>query len=257
MIDIHAHIIPALDDGPADMEASIGLGRFAEHEGIQAIIATSHSVEAASVGYKGMRARLEEVRVAWREAGVDVKLALGVEIFLRPDTVDDLKARRLWTLAGSRYVLVEVPYQPWPIYADDALFALQLAGYVPILAHPERYTAIQAEPYKMYELAERGVLAQVTAAALLGEHGGPTKKSAEMLLQYNLAQFIATDAHSVRWRSPRVREALLLAEEMVGREQVGMMVHDNPARVLANQEIVAQPVEPARRRGFFESLFGR
>ena len=257
MIDIHAHVIPALDDGPPDMEASIGIGVFAQREGIQAIISTSHSVEAAAVGYEGMRARLEEVKTAWRGAGVDVRLKLGVEISLRPDIVDDLKAGRLWTLAQSRYVLVELPYQPWPAYADDALFALQLAGYVPILAHPERYTAIQAEPFKMYELAGRGVLAQVTAAALLGEHGAPTKKCAEMLVTHNLVQFIATDAHSTRWRSPRVREALMVAEEMVGQERVGMLAQTYPAYVLANKEIVPEPIEPARRRGFFDSLFGR
>lgn len=256
MIDIHAHVIPALDDGPADMETSVGIGLLMAREGIRAVISTSHSAEAAAVGYKGMRARLEEVRAAWRAAEIDIRLELGIEIFLRPDTVDDLKARRLWTMSGSRYVLVEFPYQPWPAYADSALFALQLAGYVPILAHPERYTAIQADLTKMYALAERGVLAQVTAAALVGEHGAPTKKCAEMLLRHNMVQFIATDAHSAKWRSPRVREALMLAELMVGVELVEMMAQTNPARVLANKEIVPEPLEPARRKGFFGGLFG-
>ncbi len=257
MIDIHTHIIPALDDGPTDMETSVGMGLLMAEEGIGVVISTSHSAEASQVGHTGMKARLEQVRAAWYEAGAEVRLELGVEIFLRPDTVDDLKAGWLWTLAGSKYVLVEVPYQPWPTYADDALFALQLAGYVPILAHPERYTAIQSDLHKMYELAERGVLAQVTAAALLGEHGGPTEKCAEALLRHNLVQFIATDSHSVRWRSPRVREALRTAEDMVGRELVGLMVQTNPELLLANREIVPEPIEPARRRGLFGSLFGR
>lgn len=257
MIDIHAHIIPKLDDGPTDMETSVGLGMIAEREGIQAIISTSHSAEACAAGYQEMMARLNGVRTAWQSAGLRIRLDLGVEIYLRPDTADNIKAGLLWTLAGSKYVLVELPYQPWPAYAEEALFALQLAGYVPILAHPERYTAIQADPGKMYELAQRGVLAQVTASALLGDTGGASKKSAEVLMKHNLVQFIATDAHSSRWRTPEVREALLVAEDLVGIERVGLMAQTNPAKVLANQEIIAEPIEPAKRKGIFGGLFGR
>src|SRR4051794_17336192 len=119
MIDIHAHIIPDLDDGPPDMETSIGMGIIAQQEGITAIVSTSHSTEAAAEGSDGMRARLDEVRAAWNAAGLDIRLELGVEIYLRPDTVEDLREGRLWSLAGSRYVLVELPYQPWPPYAED------------------------------------------------------------------------------------------------------------------------------------------
>ena len=257
MIDIHSHIIPALDDGPADMEASVSLGASAEREGIQAMISTSHSTEVLQVGHAEMRKRLAEVKKAWREAGVNIRLELGVEIYLRPDTVDDLQAGRLWSLAGSRYVLVEVPYQPWPTYADDALYALQLAGYVPILAHPERYVAIQEDLNKMYALAQRGILGQVTAAALLGEHGSATKKCAEMLMRHDMVQFIATDSHSAKWRSPKVREALILAEGMIGQERAGLLAHDNPERVLLDIEIAVEPREPDRKKSLFGGLFGR
>lgn len=257
MIDIHSHILPALDDGPADMETSVALGVIAEREGIQAMVSTSHSTEVLQIGHAGMRKRLAEVKKAWREAGIGIRLELGVEIFLRPDTVDDLQAGRLWSLAGSKYVLVEVPYQPWPTYADDALYALQLAGYVPILAHPERYVAIQDDLNKMYALSQRGILGQVTAAALLGEHGGPTKKCAEMLMRHDMVQFIATDSHSPKWRSPKVREALILAEDMLGLERAGALAQDNPERVLANLDIVAEPREPDRKKGLFGGLFGR
>src|SRR6266566_3052438 len=183
MIDIHIHILPDFDDGPADMETSVGMGLIAAAEGFTGLIATSHGDEASLEGYEMMRARLDDVREAWTKAGLNIRLELGVEIYLRPGSLDQLKFGHLWPLAGSRYVLVEVPYQPWPIYADDTLFALQLAGYVPILAHPERYTAIQSDPNKMYALAQRGILAQVTAAALTGDHGAVVKKCADTLLR--------------------------------------------------------------------------
>src|SRR5689334_13526196 len=110
MIDIHTHIIPNLDDGPSDMETSLGMGRLAMEEGIATIISTSHSKESAAVGLDGMKGKLDAVRAAWTEAGLTIRLELGVEIFLTPDTPPDLKSGTLWTLAGSRYALVELPY---------------------------------------------------------------------------------------------------------------------------------------------------
>ena len=257
MIDIHTHIIPNLDDGPPDMEASIAMGRIAAQEGITAMISTSHSEESMAVGYGGMQARLKEVRDAWSEAGLSTRLELGVEIFLRPHTVDDLKSGRAWTLAGSRYVLVEVPYQPWPAYADEALFALEVAGYVPILAHPERYTAIQSDPNLMHSLVERGVLGQVTAAALLGDQGSTVKRCAETLLRHNLVQFLSSDAHGLdlRKRMPRLSGALEAAEVLVGAEAARALVTDNPAHILSNTQLTPIPERVAPRRWSLSGLF--
>lgn len=257
MIDIHAHILPDLDDGPADMEASVGMGLIAAQEGITGIISTSHGDEATIVGYEAMQARLEAVRKAWGEAGLDIRLELGMEIYLRLDTVHELKEGRLWTMAASQYVLVELPYQLWPPYAEDALFALQVAGYVPILAHPERYGAIQADPGKMYALAARGVLGQVTAAALMGEHNSRVKKCADTLVRHNLVQFISTDAHGTGRRSPHMAEAVKAAESLVGADRAREMALDNPRRILLKEEIAPDPEPVEERKGFFGSLFGR
>jgi protein-tyrosine phosphatase len=257
MIDIHAHIIPGVDDGPPDMETSINMGKIADREGIRGIISTSHSKEVSALGREEMQMRLNAVREAWQNAGLKIRLELGVEIYLHPDTVDDLRAGRLWTMADSKYVLVELPYQPWPVYAEDALFALQVAGYTPILAHPERYTAIQADPSRMYALAQRGVLGQVTAMALLGEQGATIKKCAETLLKHRLVQFIATDTHRTQWRSPRVSAALVAAEDLVGADEVRIMTEVNPAHVMSNGEVALDPAEPVQRKGFLGSIFGR
>jgi len=258
MIDIHTHIIPALDDGPPDMETSIGMGRIAAEEGITAIISTSHSEESAALGYAEAQRRFGEVRAAWAEAGLDIRLELGVEIFLAPDTPGEMKSGKLWTLAGSSYVLVELPYQPWPAYTERILFDLQLAGYVPILAHPERYTAIQADPNVMYTLEERGVLAQVTAAALLGEHGGPAKRAAEALVRHNMAQFLSSDAHgiTIRKRMPVLRQALEVAGGLVGAEAARAMVTENPAHILEGKHLAPEPERVTLRRWSLGRLFG-
>ncbi len=259
MIDIHTHILPALDDGPPDMETSVGMGRIAAQEGIEAIISTSHSEEGMAVGYEGMRARLEAVRAAWAEVGLDIRLEIGLEIFLRPDTVDDLKSGRAWTLAGSQYVLVELPYQPWPTYAEQALFDLQVAGYVPILAHPERYTAIQADPNLMYSLVEKGVLGQVTAGALFGSHGETARRSAETLVRHGLAQFLSSDSHGItaRKRPPALRQAVQVVEGWIGAEAARALVTSNPAHILAGTQLAPAHERVMPRKWSLGGLFGR
>jgi protein-tyrosine phosphatase len=257
MIDIHTHIIPDLDDGPADMETSVAMGRVAAEEGIAAMISTSHSEEGARAGYEEMQRRLQEVQVAWAAAGVDIRLELGLEIFLTPQTRSELEAGRLWTMAGSAYVLVELPYQPWPTYAERTLFDLQVGGYVPILAHPERYTAIQADPNLMYSLAERGVLSQVTAAALLGQHGHAIKRTTEILLRHNLAQFISSDAHGLtsRLRLPKLLAAREAAEKLVGADAARALVMDNPACILDRKPISFDPQRISPRKWSLGNIF--
>lgn len=259
MIDIHCHIIPDLDDGPRDMETSVAMGRIAAAEGITAMISTSHSKECSAIGFEAIRHRLEDVRAAWEGDGLGIRLELGVEIFLAPDTLFELKSGVVWTLAGSRYVLVELPYQPWPVYTERVLFDLQVAGYVPILAHPERYTAIQADPNFMYWLAERGVLSQVTAGALLGDHGNLAKRTAETLAAHGLAQIISSDSHGLtqRKRTPQLLQALQVAEGLVGAEAARAMVTDNPARVLANEHIIPEPQQVSPPKWSLGRLFRR
>ncbi|HET6314238.1 MAG TPA: CpsB/CapC family capsule biosynthesis tyrosine phosphatase [Chloroflexia bacterium] len=258
MIDIHTHIIPALDDGPTDMDVSVAMGEIAAQEGTKVLISTSHSAEAGAVGYEGMLARLAEVRAAWASAGIDIRLELGVEVFLDYETVESLRSGKLWTLAGSQYVLVEVPYTPWPAYAERALFDLQTAGYTPILAHPERYTAVQDDPNLLYRLVQRGILAQVTSAALLGEQGEKVHRTAEVLVRHGLAQFLASDGHNVKTkrRMPLLREAVQAASHLIGEEAALALVTTNPSAVLENRAIEVAPEPVELRKSFLGGLFG-
>lgn len=235
------------------------MGHIAAQEGTQAIISTSHSDQGASLGHEHMMRRLEEVRAAWTDAGINIRLELGLEIFLRPDTLSNLKSGRLWTLAESQYILVEVPYQPWPSYADQVLFDVQVAGFIPILAHPERYKPIQADPNFMYALSEKGVLAQVTAAALLGAHGSDTKRCADTLVRHNLVQFISSDAHGIagRKRAPTLKIAVQAAATLIGEAAAQAMVSTNPAHIIEHKHLTPTPERVASPRGFWGGLFRR
>jgi protein-tyrosine phosphatase len=239
------------------METSIAMGRIFAGEGVTTVISTSHSEEAMALGHEAMQRKVKEVQAAWLEAGIEIRLEPGIEIFLRPTTVDDLQSGRAWTLAGSQYVLVELPYEMWPAFVDQVLFDLRVAGYVPILAHPERYTVIQQDPNRMYALAERGVLGQVTAEALLGRQGSTIKRSAQALVRHRLVQFLSSDAHGVMAgkRPPLLREALRVAERLVGLEGAHLLVNENPAHILSHEGLTADPERVSPRRWSFSRLF--
>src|SRR5215213_2454797 len=161
MIDIHSHILPGVDDGAETMEESLAMARRALADGVTGMVCSSHSAELFEMGpLPVFEERVTALRAALDAARLPLRLWAGMEIFLTPQTPHHLAEGRAWTLAGTQYVLVEIPYEPWPPFTEQALFELQVAGYTPIFAHPERYVAIQRDPNLMYRLAERGILGQ-------------------------------------------------------------------------------------------------
>jgi protein-tyrosine phosphatase len=259
MIDIHAHILPGVDDGAVDLAESLEMARQAVAGGTTELICTSHSAEWFEIGPLAvMQQQVATLQSAITAAGIPLKLWPGMEIFLTPHTPQHLAQGRAWTLAGSRYVLVEIPYEPWPAYTEQALFALQVQGYLPILAHPERYVAIQHDPNVLYRLAERGILAQVTAGAFAGYFGESTRRCAVTLTQHGLVQFLASDAHSSTdtRRLPALDQGYRDLVGLVGEATATTMATIAPGQVLADAPVAidARPVEAPR--SFFSRMFG-
>src|SRR6478735_4706299 len=118
MIDLHSHILPGIDDGAEDLDESLAMALQAVGEGTTEMVCTSHSAEWFEIGpLPVMQEQVAALQTALDGAAIPLKLHAGMEIFLTPDTPQHLAEGRAWTLAGSRYVLCEVPYTPWPIYA--------------------------------------------------------------------------------------------------------------------------------------------
>jgi protein-tyrosine phosphatase len=259
MIDIHTHILPGIDDGAADIAESLAMARIAVGEGVTTMLTTSHSAEWFRLGpLPRMLAAIEPVQQALDAARIPLTLAPGMEIFMTPDTPADLAAGRAWSLAHSRYLLVELPFQPWPAYTDQVLFELQVAGYIPILAHPERYIPLQQNPGLMYPLAERGILGQVTGEALTGRLGRRIQQGALSLVDQGMVKFIASDGHgaSAQKRQPVVAAGLAVASERIGAAAAQAMLTSNPQHILDNKPLAPTPQPLQTRRSFFSRLFG-
>ena len=139
MIDIHSHILPGIDDGAGDAEAALGMARIALKDGISKMIATPHFIpgEIENTAEAVHNKCLEFKRLLAAE-GIGLEIFPGTEVFITPDTPELIEGGGVCTLAGSRYVLLELPMMSVPGYTGEVLYRLQLNGYIPIIAHPEQ-----------------------------------------------------------------------------------------------------------------------
>jgi protein-tyrosine phosphatase len=168
---------------------------------------------------------------------IPVRVLSGSEQLLTADLPARLRAGDVATLAGSAWVLVEIPMSStWPSWFDQAIYALQLAGGWPILAHAERYPAVQGNPWLLSGAAAAGVLIQVNAGALLGRAGDSARHTAEQLLHMRLVHLLASDAHSPTHRPPLLAGAFVRAAAIGGYDYAAEIAA-NAMRVVAGESV--------------------
>lgn len=246
MIDLHTHILPGLDDGAQSMAESLGMARIAVADGIHTVVATPHFNPDAKFGWAEVLAAVDAVRQALTEAQVALRVLPGAELMISPEIPQFVGKDGAYTINGSRYVLVELPLQQYPLYTEHVLFELQLKGLTPILAHPERNSRIQGNLDILGRMVQRGALVQVTTSSLLGDFGGRMRQAAEAILNHRMGHIIASDAHSPEQRPPALAAARSRAARVVGEDRATALVSTDPARVIADQ-LVPMP-EPVLRR---------
>lgn len=257
MIDLHAHLLPGLDDGPESLEIAEEMARLAVEDGITTIVATPHSGPGEERADPGrIHAALAELRGRLDARGIPLQVHSGEEVVISTDLVEQLQSGRVLPLGDGPWVLVELPFNQVPIFAESVLFKLRTAGYRPLLAHPERNLEIQRNRQIAVRLAGHGVGLQLDVMSLLGDFGTETAKTSEFLLRAGVVHVIGSDGHSPRSRPIRLSRARDYVVRFVGREGAMRLVHGNPEAILAGKSV--QPVEPgveARKRGFFARIF--
>ncbi|MFT9849097.1 tyrosine-protein phosphatase [Aneurinibacillus sp. REN35] len=260
-VDIHNHILWGLDDGAKSPEDTIALARDAVHNGITHVIATPHHKDSqyenpASV----ILQRVEEANHLLTERGIDLTILPGMELHLYGDIVADFRAaeRTLLTLNETEcYVLLEFPYDHVPAYAQQLLFDLQVEGYVPIIAHPERNHDIRERPSILYRMVEKGALAQLTAASVAGEFSAKYRTISRRFIEHDLIHFIASDAHNVTRRGFALQAAYDWIDEEIGPEYTRFF-QENARRLVSGQDIAApvpRSFEKKKKRKKFLGIF--
>lgn len=248
MIDLHAHILHDIDDGAQTLEESLAMARAAAQDGTRVIAATPHSPDSsASRRYDPalIRERVAALNAALAAEGLPLEVLAGTEIYYSADIVARLERGALLTYGGSRAVLLELPQNTLPPTLDMLLLGLQVAGYRVVLAHPERVVEVQRDPNRLLPLIERGVLMQITAAALTGMQGARRRALCEKLLAHGMVHLLASDAHGMLpRRPPLLASALKRAAQLVGRAAAAALVEANPAAVLQGRPLHLPPPRP-------------
>lgn len=235
MIDTHLHILHGIDDGPETMQESLSLAHALVQEGIRAAFATPHYNDDYPQRPAGeIQSRVNDLQQQLDRNGIPLRLFAGHEARIRPGLVEDIQAGRLATLNNSRYLLLELWNSAWIPETERVIFTLRANGIVPIIAHPERYRAIQRDPARLVALIRQGVLAQLTASSLIGMQGKTIRRCAETLLKNGLIHFIASDAHGLRRRPPGVLDGLHRAGRILGTDRVYQMIETQPAAIIDN-----------------------
>lgn len=240
MVDIHAHILPGLDDGAEDMNSALEMAALAVESGVEIIAATPHSAafgrQKNHWGPELVRA-VKEFRAALKKENIPLQVCRGMEIFGSPEVADLLAEGKLIGLNGSRYVLVEFAFTDYAVEATEVLEEIVAIGRRPVVAHPERYLYVQEDPTLLNLWVEMGCLLQVNKGSLLGRHGRQEELLALELVERGFAFAVASDAHSPVMRTPWMSEAARLLSEEFSPEISEWLLRTNPLKLLKNEEI--------------------
>lgn len=240
MIDIHCHILPALDDGAGNMSDAVEMAQLAVSSGIKGIIATPHCNIPGSFRNYWSLSLEDDVRALKQELEkrkIELSIYHGQEVFLAAGFLEMLHQGKLITLNDSRYMLVEFDMNERADVAYRKLQQILAEGCIPIVAHPERYGFVNEQSEAVYRMKDLGALLQINRGSIKGAFGRRVmKKSMEILSSYQ-ADFIATDAHSQFSRTPQLADVHEFISEEISTDYGDVLVNVNPRKVLNDEKI--------------------
>lgn len=239
MIDLHSHVLAAVDDGPRALDGSLSILRAAQEDGITQLAATPHVRHDYPTTPQRMEDAVVALNTAAGAAGIGVEVLTGGELDLEyAQSLDDDSLRRFGLGGNPSLLLVEFPYVGWPAALPDIVLQLQSRGFTVVLAHPERNSDVHEHPERLRPIIEDGVRVQLTAASVDGRLGKRHAAAAKALLEAELAHLIASDAHAPAIRAIGMRDAAAaVGDEALGR----WLTHDVPAALLAGADLPPRP----------------
>ncbi|MCA9261145.1 MAG: hypothetical protein KDA61_18145 [Planctomycetales bacterium] len=254
--DIHCHLLPGIDDGAADLAASLQMAEMAVGDGISTIVVTPHQL-GNFAGNRGddIRRRVTELQQQLDLRQIPLRILPGADVRIEDQMLDQLAAGDVLTLADrGRHVLLELPHEVYfPL--EGLLERMHRRRLTGILSHPERNGGLLKRPELIPPLVDQGCLMQITASSLMGVFGRECQRMCEWMLGQQVVHFVATDAHSPRSRRPLLRRAFERVGELAGEKTARLLCCDYPALVAEGQHVPAGRVAAGGRT--WRSLFPR
>lgn len=241
MIDIHSHILPGVDDGARSLEEALIMAEMAAKSGVRVITATPHANQPD--GFENYDSEeltniYMKLKEAIAEEGIPIQLVRGMEVFGTIDVSKAIREKRVRSLNGTRYVLVEFAFNSAPESIEARLRSVLRRGMVPVIAHPERYYCVQDDPNYLYKWRTLGALAQLNKASVFGRFGSMTKKTAKLILDHHMVNCVASDAHGIQSRTTDMREIKEYLEKNYSERMAMRLLRTNPENILMNRQVI-------------------
>jgi len=263
MIDIHHHLLWGLDDGASSVETSIAMARGAEEEGITHIVCSPHANGTYAFEPYLISEKIDTLQRLLDREGIAVKLGRGCDFHMSYENIQEAKLDPAkFSINGLGYLLVEIPDYGISRGLTEIFYQLQLAGLTPILTHPERNPTLQSDPERLEDWLRGGVLIQVTAGSVLGRMGKRAERMAHDLLSDRWVHFLATDAHNITSRPPKMQQAFELVAEKYGPDYAHLLCMSNPLAAFMGKPLGPQ-LEPIHlydnleKKSWWQRLTGR
>ena len=240
MIDIHAHILPGIDDGAENLDSALEMAVLAVESGVTVLAATPHCVEFSHQPNLWGPELMDSIRDFQKEldnAGIPLKIVPGMEIFGTENVPALLKEKKMIGLNGSNYPLVEFPFYNYGGRATEILEEILAVGMRPVVAHPERYLYVQEDPSLLNLWVQMGCLLQINKGSLLGRFGRYEEQLAYELVDRGFAFAVASDAHSPQRRTTWMKDVERLLREEFSDSAAEALLNRNPMKLLNNETI--------------------
>ena len=244
LIDLPCHILPGIDDGAKNIDVSMQLLQQELRDNVAGICFTPHFYyERTTVDefVANRRQAFSAVAGLLKRSGMNLAVKTGAEVYFTP-ALPSLDLKKL-AFYGTDYILIELPTTFHPSGIEDLLYEVQQQGYIPILAHVERYPYVTENPSLLYDWVSGGALAQINASGLI--RNGHTAKVLQKYIDWNLVHLLCTDAHH-----PENRPAQLKAGFDALAPKVQKQFQQNAINVFLGNDVRQwEPVRPRYRFG--------
>ena len=240
MVDLHCHILPGLDDGSDSPDASCRMAALAADSGVRYIVATPHCNtrdERKNYRSQELAEAFQDLQAELDHWEIPIRILPGAEVLIRENFGRLLKENKLQSLNDSRYLLVEFYFDEEPAFMEAQLALAEDHGFVPVVAHPERYFCIQDNPSMAERWVEQGRVLQINSGSILGTLGEGAYDAAALLLRRELAAVIASDAHDYRRRSPGFLPLIDALERRFPAADPEVLLWQTPMKILRNEPL--------------------
>ena len=236
--DLHTHVLPGVDDGAPTMEYALQMLNNALCSDVEMLAVTPHcNIPFTDGNYLDQRLKDRFLQLQQAARDIPIRLVLGAEVRVSDDMISALKAGKLPTLNGGRYLLTEFAADTAEHAFRETLERICECKYIPLIAHPERYLAVCENPFIVADWLDMGCHLQLTGGSVMGEYGKTIQRTAEFLLRQDFVACIASDAHGLNGRSNFLLDVYDHLTVHYSKQYARYMMHENPLHICYDEAI--------------------